>query len=357
MLLGQGEFGNVREVTEICDQAGNRDLPQLLRRLSTQNLQPQNPPHQRQVSMDVSFLQNHSRQSSSGGGPSSDGCRWQPSMGLESMIFEHDDHYEMLDESENTAAVAANRQENVNDDDNNEEGSMEMKELEEVDHARRARKVLKKRCWRDGKARYAVKQLRDDLCDYDEEDKEDHDHQHRTIGAMDLAMEAKLLASFSHPNICKLRGTAGVPGHPDYMLILDRLYMTLDEKIDEWRDELKKGKRLVGALTCQALFGKLFMRERTVDSSDATAMDAIRSKTSTQHRFGQSHLMFQKEQMLHRLYAAFDVARALRHLHRHKLLYRDLKVRSSIFSIWFCYLAQFNSDQQLTHHFINSYHL
>ena len=47
---------------------------------------------------------------------------------------------------------------NINGNDN--EGSMEFVPSES---AMQARKVLKRRCWRDGKARYAIKQLRPEL--------------------------------------------------------------------------------------------------------------------------------------------------------------------------------------------------
>jgi serine/threonine protein kinase len=303
MVLGQGEFGTVREVVEISDKGGHRELPKLLRRLSTQ--QSQGPSsHNRQASMDIAFMGNssvgrhaHNRQGSAG---------------IDEM-YEHDDHYEVVDRGDESSEVSL--------------------EMEEIEKAHRARKVLKKRCWREGKARYAIKRLRDDLLDFVRDDDVDYDHQHRTIGAMDLAMEAKLLASFSHPNICKLRGTAGVPGRPDFSLILDRLYMTLEEKIDEWRGELKHSKRFANALSLKGFLKKLYIRKRPLDDAEVIAMDTTRSKTSSTQRSGQSNQMYQKEQLLHRLYAGFDVARALRHLHHHNLLYRDLKVRTNSGSV------------------------
>lgn len=38
-----------------------------------------------------------------------------------------------------------------------------------------------------------------------------------------------------HPNIIKIRGTINVPGHPEYSLILDRLYDTLEVQMKKWQ--------------------------------------------------------------------------------------------------------------------------
>ena len=61
--------------------------------------------------------------------------------------------------------------------------------------------------------------------------------------AIDLVMEAKVLACLSHPNIIKLHGiTAGSVSRAftrrrGYFLILDRLYGSLEDKIRTWVDE------------------------------------------------------------------------------------------------------------------------
>jgi len=120
---------------------------------------------------------------------------------------------------------------------------------------------------KDGKARYAFKRVREDLKGEDWRD-----------GALDLAAEAMFLASIAHPNIVRLRGAIGVPGGPDFTIIMDRLYCTLDEKIEEWK---KEGKRQVLGLKLNRAGGC-------------------------------------REQIPDRVMVAYDISRALSFLHQHK---------------------------------------
>lgn len=89
-----------------------------------------------------------------------------------------------------------------------------------------ARLTIKELSYRNGRARYAVKRVREDL-----------QGERRIDAAMDLAAEAMFLSSLSHPNIVRLRGAAGLPGHPDFMVVMDRLYLTLEQKIEIWNCE------------------------------------------------------------------------------------------------------------------------
>ena len=116
------------------------------------------------------------------------------------------------------------------------------------------RGFMKHHCFRDGSARYAIKQLKSSLTGTK-----------RADGAIDLAIEAKFLSVLcGHPkyvggstlyslllftiqfahlfippplprSIIKLCGLGGASGHPNSFLILDRLYDTLDIKIDSWK--------------------------------------------------------------------------------------------------------------------------
>jgi len=69
----------------------------------------------------------------------------------------------------------------------------------------------------------------------------------------DLALEAEFLASLNHPHIMKLRGlafngTSGFETGPTgYFLIIDRLFETLDDRIEHWTKSsavVEKGRSL-----------------------------------------------------------------------------------------------------------------
>jgi len=106
---------------------------------------------------------------------------------------------------------------------------------------------------------------------------------------IDLAIEAKFLAVLSHPNIINMRGVGHVPGHPDYFMILERIDCTLEDKRNLWREELKQSKKRL----------------------------SIRS--------GKEQKSLSEE--LHRvsLTVIYEVANAMKYLHKHNIIHRDLK--------------------------------
>lgn len=127
---------------------------------------------------------------------------------------------------------------------------------------------MMERCHRGITPRFAVKRIRSDLppgvtC----------------VAIPDLAKEARFLASLHHSNVIRLRGTVGTPGAKDFCIILDRLYMILDQKVQEWKEDDKENR-----------FMHFFVRDR------------------------RSH----RASMNERLMAMFDIARALKYLHSHK---------------------------------------
>lgn len=124
---------------------------------------------------------------------------------------------------------------------------------------------------RQGVARYAIKRARQDL-----------KPNVLLEAVVDLAVEAKFLATIRHPNIVKMRGTVGSPGSVDFMIIMDRLKMTLRQKMRQWNDE-SKGK--TGIL--KKLLG------------------------------GQNNQAMQRDQYADKLLAVYDIARALKYLHNH----------------------------------------
>ena len=78
-------------------------------------------------------------------------------------------------------------------------------------------------------SRYALKQLKPtDQQKYVEQ------------GLIDLSIEAKFLSNLNHPSIIRLRGLSGTPLSPNFGLVLDRLYMTLEDQMDVWTATKKK---------------------------------------------------------------------------------------------------------------------
>eukprot|EP00814_Leptocylindrus_danicus_P004018 CAMPEP_0116005404 /NCGR_PEP_ID=MMETSP0321-20121206/1147_1 /TAXON_ID=163516 /ORGANISM="Leptocylindrus danicus var. danicus, Strain B650" /LENGTH=516 /DNA_ID=CAMNT_0003473829 /DNA_START=167 /DNA_END=1717 /DNA_ORIENTATION=- len=162
---------------------------------------------------------------------------------------------------------------------------------------------------RKGDARYAIKKIKDEIYDFaraiDDNDDEKFSSAFARMEArkkrdkfmsatLDLAVEAQYLAALSHPNLIKMRGVASCdPFSGNYFLILDRLYGTLDDKIQEWKNRIKSSG--IGCI------GK--------NKEDI------------------------KDIWLERLNASYGLAAALKHLHSHKIVYRDLKPENSGFDV------------------------
>ena len=158
-----------------------------------------------------------------------------------------------------------------------------------------ARQFLAQHCIRGAQSknepstpRYALKRLRPDVMAEDDT---------YAMGAADLVVEARFLASLEHPNIVKIRGMAhgdceafasGVEG--DYFLVLDRLSETLTQRIGRWRRETKLWRK-------GRLKGNLFDR---------------RGRKWNDH-------------LARRVEVAFELANALKYLHGKNIIFRDLK--------------------------------
>jgi len=143
--------------------------------------------------------------------------------------------------------------------------------------------------FRDGQTRYAVKQLRKDLSG-----------DNLISATIDLATEANFLMMLRHPNICKMRGTIGEPGKMDFAIVLDRLTMTLREKMQEWKEE--------------------------------ESAERVSPISKMKHVLLRHHKVVKQEQLCtlkeiygEKLMAVYDVARALRHLAVNRIIFRDLK--------------------------------
>jgi len=128
-------------------------------------------------------------------------------------------------------------------------------------------------------------------------------------GAADLLMEAKYLTALAaHPHPCLIQlhgvtktGPAGFANveRAGFFLVIDRLYDTLDRRIDVWRE----------------------VQRRNGGSSS--------SRRSTPSAGPLSNNML-KGLFLQRLLVAQDICGALQHLHRLQVIFRDLKPGVSV---------------------------
>jgi len=115
-----------------------------------------------------------------------------------------------------------------------------------------------------------------------------------TRALIDLSCEIKFLSLLSHRNIIKLRGFSSeecrnslTDNHT--FVVLDRIYLTLDEQIEFWKSQLKRSPGIFNLSFC--------------------GIDSIKSSSLK----------------LDRMAAATDLSSALEYLHRHKIVYRDIK--------------------------------
>lgn len=153
------------------------------------------------------------------------------------------------------------------------------------EHREKSVRILCKMHLRNNKYRYAIKMVNDDLIDYAT----------KTCSIVDLAQEAYFLQRIKHPNIIRLRATVGEPGTVSFGLIVDRLTGTLTDKIIGWSKaypECRGGRRI-------AVLNRLF-----VSKCRKQQLDNFYSR---------------------RLLIALDLARALRFLHQHSIVFRDMK--------------------------------
>jgi serine/threonine protein kinase len=102
-------------------------------------------------------------------------------------------------------------------------------------HETETREYMSNYCMRVKSARYAIKMMK----------KEFENEKLKYRGMLDLAIEAEYLSRLAHPNIIKMRGSLDCKStvrEEGFYIVLDRLYETLQQKIDIiWPKEYKVG--------------------------------------------------------------------------------------------------------------------
>jgi serine/threonine protein kinase len=159
-----------------------------------------------------------------------------------------------------------------------------------------------KNCYREsGDSRYVIKQLQKQVID---------DPKKLLQGLADLNLETKFLSSLPHhPNVIKLRAIAdGDRFHPDYFLILDRLFDTLEQRIVQWKTKAKN-----------------------LDAAENFLRSLMKLQKSNP---GKASLMEERARLLHdQVWTAYDLSSAIAHLHKHAIMHRDIKPSNIGFDI------------------------
>jgi len=159
----------------------------------------------------------------------------------------------------------------------------------EDEQAQQDKKFIADHCIREGgDARYAIKALSPEITS---------DPNKFFQGVLDMSVETMFLSVVDHPHIIKMRGV-GACGmtHPEYFLVLDRLYDTLEARILTWKIQTKKAN---------------------------SVMNKLKKKSGEKNA----------EIMEIKLSYAYDLMGAIEFLHKKGLIYRDLKPENVGFNV------------------------
>ena len=154
-----------------------------------------------------------------------------------------------------------------------------------------SRAFIAQHCIREsGDARYAIKKLKAKISREKDDSSEQNFRYHH--GIADLVIETRFLGHLEHPNIIKLRAIAAPSVintySPDYFIVLDRLYDTLQKRLVAWRRRKRLSKSVKGRILND----------------------------------GRNDLKQLKDE---RLLAAYELSAAIEYLHDQQVCHRDIK--------------------------------
>jgi hypothetical protein len=135
-------------------------------------------------------------------------------------------------------------------------------------------------------------------------------------GIADLNIETRRLAHLTmnpHPNVSMLRAMSGGDRFsPDFFIVIDRLYDTLETRLDKWMEKAQKLSSPVGGKRLRSLLLGL----------------SKRGHAPKDNLHGERSMLLDDQ-----LRAVYELSSAIAHMHEHKIMHRDLKPTNLAFDI------------------------
>eukprot|EP00581_Thalassiosira_minuscula_P009912 CAMPEP_0183709326 /NCGR_PEP_ID=MMETSP0737-20130205/5388_1 /TAXON_ID=385413 /ORGANISM="Thalassiosira miniscula, Strain CCMP1093" /LENGTH=460 /DNA_ID=CAMNT_0025937399 /DNA_START=260 /DNA_END=1642 /DNA_ORIENTATION=+ len=185
-------------------------------------------------------------------------------------------------------------------------------ELSEDESAKRSQMKKMEKYRMTNNARYALKHIKQNYLKVNGET-------NYIEAASDLCMEAEILSKLTHPNIIKIRGmtmsgSAGFADGPSgYFLVIDRLFETLDQRINRWHGSYKR--RNSNRRTFKKRLSSIFPKS-------INAVTTLREKSQGE---GIEVEVEEDGLMDECLSVALQLSAAMKYLHKHSIIFRDVK--------------------------------